>query len=341
MRAGLVTGQRRFELVEVPEPEARPGTAVVHITRCGICGTDLHGFLGSDPYTPSICGHEWVGTVAELGAGVDHLTEGDRVVAGIAPACGRCPECTAGRTAYCVQAFLGMIGRDRLAPPHGGFAPRIAVDAARLVRVDLALTDDEAAIVEPTTVALHAVLRSRPRAGEVVVVQGCGPIGLLTLQCALALDAAAVIAVEPDAKRRELALSLGADEALSPADAAARFGRAGADLVFECAGVPSTVQQAVDLVRRGGRVNLVGLASGTATIAPGSWLVKEVSVVASLGYLHHEFGEAIALIADGSVQVAPLHDCTVTLAELPAAIAELADDPSSAIKVLVDVTDRT
>jgi L-iditol 2-dehydrogenase len=121
----------------------------------------------------------------------------------------------------------------------------------------------------------------------------------------------------------------------------ARFGRAGADLVFECAGVPSTVQQAVDLVRRGGRVNLVGLASGTATIAPGSWLVKEVSVVASLGYLHHEFGEAIALIADGSVQVAPLHDRTVTLAELPAAIAELADDPSSAIKVLVDVTDRT
>jgi (R,R)-butanediol dehydrogenase/meso-butanediol dehydrogenase/diacetyl reductase len=234
-----------------------------------------------------------------------------------------------------------MIGRDRLAQPHGGFAPRIAIDAARLVRVDLALTDDEAAVVEPTTVALHAVLRSRPRAGEVVVVQGCGPIGLLTLQCALALDAAAVIAVEPDAKRRELALSLGADEALSPADAAARFGRAGADLVFECAGVPSTVQQAVDLVRRGGRVNLVGLASGTATIAPGSWLVKEVSVVASLGYLHHEFGEAIALIADGSVQVAPLHDRTVTLAELPAAIAELADDPSSAIKVLVDVTDRT
>jgi (R,R)-butanediol dehydrogenase/meso-butanediol dehydrogenase/diacetyl reductase len=234
-----------------------------------------------------------------------------------------------------------MIGRDRLAPPHGGFAPRIAVDAGRLVRVDQALTDDEAAIVEPTTVALHAVLRSRPRAGEVVVVQGCGPIGLLTLQCALALGAAAVIAVEPDEKRRELAVALGADEALSPADAATRFGRAGADLVFECAGVASTVQQAVDLVRRGGRVNLVGLASGTATISPGSWLVKEVSVVASLGYLHHEFGEAIALIADGSVQVEPLHDRTVSLDELPAAIAELADDPSSAIKVLVDVTDRS
>lgn len=339
MRAGLVTGQRHFELVEVPEPEARPGTAVVHISRCGICGTDLHGFLGSEPYTPSICGHEWVGTVAQLGAGVEHLAEGDRVVAGIAPACGRCPECSAGRSAYCVQAFLGMIGRDRLAPPHGGFAPRIAVDAARLVRVDQALSDDDAAIVEPTTVALHAVLRSRPRVGEVVVVQGCGPIGLLTLQCALALDASTVIAVEPSPGRRELARALGADEAITPDDAASRFARAGADLVFECAGVPSTVQQAVDLVRRGGRVNLVGLASGTATINPGSWLVKEVSVVASLGYLHHEFGEAIALIADGAVQVAPLHDRTVTLDELPTTIAQLADDPSSAVKVLVDVTE--
>lgn len=339
MRAGLVTSQRRFELIEVPEPEARPGTAVVHISRCGICGTDLHGFLGSEPYTPSICGHEWVGTVAELGAGVEHLSEGDRVVAGIAPACGRCPECAVGRSAYCVQAFLGMIGRDRLAPPHGGFAPRIAVDAGRLVRVDHALSDDDAAIVEPTTVALHAVLRSRPRSGEVVVVQGCGPIGLLTLQCALALDASTVIAVEPSTGRRELARALGADEAITPDEAASRFARTGADLVFECAGVPSTVQQAVDLVRRGGRVNLVGLASGTATVNPGSWLVKEVSVVASLGYLHHEFGEAIALIADGAVQVAPLHDRTVTLDELPTTIAQLANDPASAVKVLVDVTD--
>ena len=338
MRAGLVTGQRRFELIELPEPEARPGTAVVHIARCGICGTDLHGFLGAAPYTPAICGHEWVGTVASLGEGVDHLAEGDRVVAGIAPACGRCPECTAGRSAYCIPAFLGMIGRDRLAPPHGGFAPRIAVDATRLVRVEGALTDDEAALVEPTTVALHAVLRSRPRPGEVVVVQGCGPIGLLTLQCALALGASSVVAVEPAQGRRELARALGADDAITPDEASARFGRHGADLVFECAGVPATVQQAVHLVRRGGRVNLVGLASGAATIDPGSWLVKEVSVVASLGYLHHEFGEAIALIADGAVQVAPLHDRTVTLDELPATIAELADDPASAVKVLVDVT---
>lgn len=339
MRAGLVTGQRQFELVVVPEPKVRPGVAVVGIVRCGICGTDVHGYLGPDPYTPAICGHEWVGTVIGIGADVTHLAEGDRVVAGIAPACGRCPECTAGRTAYCVQAFLGMIGRDRLAPPHGGFAPRIAVDAGRLIPLGRGLTDDEAAFVEPTTVALHAVLRTRPLAGETVVVQGCGPIGLLTLQCAAALGASSIVAVDPLAQRRDLALGLGADEVLTPDEAIERFGRRGADLVFECAGASATVQQAVDLVRRGGRVNLVGLATGAATISPATWLVKEVSLVASLGYLHHEFDEAIDLMADGAVQVGPLHDRTVALDDLPHTFAELAEDPACAVKVLVDTTD--
>lgn len=338
MKVGLVTAQRRFELVEMPEPVAVAGAAVVHVTRCGICGTDLHGFLGADPYNPAICGHEWVGTVSAVGHGVDNVTEGDRVVAAIAPACGRCPECLAGRPAYCLVSFLGMIGRDALAPPHGGFAPRIALDAARLVQVHPKLTDDQAAVVEPTTVALHAVQRTLPHPGETVVVQGCGPIGLLTLQCARALGAETVIAIEPSPHRRDLALQLGAAEALTPEQATERFGREGADLVFECAGIPATVQQAVNLVRRGGRVNLVGLASGMASISPHTWLIKEVTVVASLGYLHHEFGEVIDLIADGAVRVDPLHDRTVTLAELPAAIEQLADDPSSAIKVLVDTT---
>lgn len=336
MRAGLVTAPRRFELVEVAEPVPAPDVAVVEIARCGICGTDLHGFLGPDPYNPAICGHEWVGTVVAVGPGVTTVGEGDRVVAGIAPACGECAECRAGRPDYCIVAFLGMIGRDSLAPPHGGFAPRIAIAAARLVGVHVPIDDDRAAIVEPATVALHAVDRSLPRDGELVVVQGCGPIGLLTLQCARARGAATVVAVEPSPARRALAVELGADEAITPEAARERFGREGADLVFECAGVPAAVQQAVDLVRRGGRVNLVGVASGAATIAPATWLVKEVSLTASLGYLHHEFGETMDLIADGAVRVDALHDDTIGLDDLPATIAALADDPSRAVKVLVD-----
>ena len=338
MLAGLVTGQRRFELVEVPEPEAGPSLAVVQVTKCGICGTDLHGFLGSDPYNPAICGHEWVGHVSAVGAGVTRVSEGDRVVLAAPPSCGQCAECLAGRPAYCPIAFLGMVGRDPLAPKHGGFAKAIAVDAARLVHVHAPISDDQAAVVEPAVVALHAVDRMLPRDGETVVVQGCGPIGLLTLQCAIARGASHVVAIEPAANRRELALQLGAAEAIHPSEAAERFRRQGADLVYECAGVPATIQQAVDLARRGGRVDIVGLASGAATISPSTWLIKEITVTAAIGHLHHEVSDVIDLIADGLVRTEPLHDRTVGLAELPAVIEEMADDPSNAIKVLVDPT---
>jgi (R,R)-butanediol dehydrogenase/meso-butanediol dehydrogenase/diacetyl reductase len=335
VRAGIVTAPRRFELVDFARPEPKPGTAVVDVALCGICGTDLHGFLGPDPYNPSICGHELTGTIAAVGESVTHVREGDRVIAGIAPPCGRCDPCRAGQADRCLTAFLGMVGRDALAPPHGGFAPQVAYDASRLIPVTGGLTDAQAAMIEPTTVALHATHRTPVPLGAVVVVQGCGPIGLLTLQCAKADGAGRLIAVEPNEHRRALALELGADEAVTPEEAPAVLGD-GADLVFECAGAPPTLQAAVDLVRSGGTVNLVGLASGEAAVRPGVWLVKEVAVVASLGYLHHEFAQAMDLVADGRIRLEPLHDSTVALDELPAAIERLADDPSSAVKVLVD-----
>jgi (R,R)-butanediol dehydrogenase / meso-butanediol dehydrogenase / diacetyl reductase len=335
MKAGLVTGQRRFELVEFPTPTPQPGTAVVDVALCGICGTDLHGFLSAEPYNPAICGHELSGTVTAVGEGVRNVREGDRVVAGSAAACGGCDPCRAGQPEWCFTSFMGFVGRDALAPPHGAFAPQVAYAAERLIPVLEGLTDEQAAIVEPATVALHAVHRTSVRLGDTVVVQGCGPIGLLTLQYAKANGAGRLVAVEPNDHRRALALDVGADEAVTPGEALAAVGP-GADLVFECAGIPATIQTAVDLVRRGGTVNMVGFTADTAAIQPAQWLVKEVTVVGSLGYLHHEFAESMALIADGRVNVDTLHDATVVLDDLPAAIERLADDPSSAVKVLVD-----
>lgn len=336
MKAALITGYRTMEFIEFPEPTATAGKAVVQVDSCGICGTDLHGFLSKDPYNPAICGHEFSGTVSAVAADVRNVREGDRVVCGVSAACGRCPDCIAGRTNYCSYAFLNALGRDPLAPPHGAFAPAIAVDSLRLIKTQASLSSDQASIVEPATVAYHAVMRTLPTPGDVVIIQGCGPIGLLTLQVARAAGAGRVIAVEPNELRRAKAIAVGADEALTPDEARERFGAKGADLVFECAGVPPTIQSAVEFVRRGGRVNLVGLASGSATISPHLWLIKEVTFVASLAYNHHDFVETMDLMADGRIKVEPLHDKTVGLSQLPETIAELADDPSSAIKVLVD-----
>lgn len=341
MQVALVEGKRRIALRDMPEPEPAPGKAVVEIAYCGICGTDVHAWASGEPYNPAICGHEWSGTVASTGSGVAHVKEGDRVAIGIAPACGQCPDCRSGRGAYCSSAFMGMLGIGPLAAPHGGFARAIAIDASRLVPVRAALSDEAAAMLEPATVALHAVRRTPLRLGDACVVLGAGPIGLLTQQCARAAGAGAVVVVEPHPVRRERARQLGATAVVDPRseDVAARvraaLGPLGADVVFECAGIPQTIDQAASLVKRGGVVSLVGLASLPALITSATWLVNEVRAVASLGYLNEEFDLTMSLVEDGRLELAPLHTKTVGLRELPAAFERLHDSPAE-IKILVD-----
>ncbi len=341
MHAALITARGVIELVEFPDPTPAAEGVVVDIAFCGICGTDVHAYQSDEPYNPAICGHEWSGTVSAVGAQVRSLTEGDRVVVAVAPSCGRCTACRRGHAARCEVAFLSAIGRDAMAPLHGGFAPRIAVAASRVVKTNPALTDDQAAQVEPCTVALHAVRHSGVRLGDIAVVQGAGPIGVGVMQWVRAAGAGQVVVVEPSAERRALALALGAHHGVAPGDEANAVLRElthglGADIVYECVGRPFAVQSAVDLARRGGSMCLVGLADGDAPISPGAWLVKEISVTSSLAYLHEEFEMSMGMIADGRVAVEPLHTSTVGLDGLEAALVDLASGHTSQMKVLVD-----
>ena len=341
MQVGLVTGERKIELVDMPDPTPEANKAVVDISFCGICGTDLHAYLSGRPYNPAICGHEWVGNVSGIGAGVSNVREGDRVAIGMATACGRCPPCTQGDAAHCEVSFMGAIGVGPMAAPHGGFAPAIGFAADRLYQVPAALSDAQAGLLEPATVAVHALRRTPVRLGDAVAVIGGGPIGLLVLQAARISGAGTVILLEPEDTRRELGVTLGADLAIDPTqdDAATaiehHLGRAGADVVFECAGIAPTIQQAVDLARRGGVVSLVGVPTGAATIDAAGWLVKEIQLVSSIAYLHEDFEITKHLVADGRIQTAPLHTSTVGLGDMEAAFNRLAEHPSE-VKILVD-----
>ena len=148
MFAALITGKGTVEMVEFADPTPAPKGVVVDISFCGICGTDIHAYQSGKPYHPAICGHEWAGVVSAKGAEVKSFTEGDRVIVATAPACGSCEACRAGQADRCQVAFLSMIGRDPLAPAHGGFAQRIPVAAARVVKTNTALTEQQAAMVE-------------------------------------------------------------------------------------------------------------------------------------------------------------------------------------------------
>lgn len=341
MQVGLVTGTRCVELVEMPQPTPSPGRAVVDISYCGICGTDLHAYLSGHPYNPAICGHEWVGHVSAIGADVHGCKEGDRVAIGVGSACGQCDTCRRGDADHCEIAFAGAIGVGPMAASHGGFAPAIAFDAQRLYQVPATLTDEQAGLLEPATVAVHALRRTPIMLGDSVVVIGAGPIGLLVLQAARISGAGTIVLIEPEPSRRQLAGQLGADLLLDPNSddittaLHSHLGQTGADIVFECAGIPATIQQAVDLVRRGGVVSMVGVATSAATIDAAGWMVKELRLVSSIAYLHEDFEITKSLVADGRIQTDPLHTSTVSLTELDDAFARLAEKPSE-VKILVD-----
>jgi threonine dehydrogenase-like Zn-dependent dehydrogenase len=261
--AGLITRERRLEVVEVPEPEPGDGQALVQVDRCGICGSDVSAYRSGKPYPPILHGHEWTGTV--LGGRGIPVAEGARVVLGAAPPCGRCPSCRAGRPQHC-ELVLHMLPP---VPPHGGYAPRINVDAARLHPIPDHITSDAAALIEPATVALHGVRRTDLQAGDRVVVTGAGAIGLLTAQLAV-LAGAEVMVVEPDPERRAMAAGYASATFASTEELDAPV-----DVAFECAGANAAVDAAVRALRNGGQVTLIGVAAGALTIESDQWLIRE------------------------------------------------------------------
>jgi (R,R)-butanediol dehydrogenase/meso-butanediol dehydrogenase/diacetyl reductase len=234
---------------------------------------------------------------------------------------------------------MQSITADPLGSAHGGYAPAIAVSADRVARVPDELSDEAAAQVEPATVAYHGVRLSRLRLGDVVAVLGAGPIGLFTMQWVRAAGASRVVVVEGSPTRAALAGDLGADAVTAPGEEAAdavavASGGLGADVVFECAGVPEAIQGAVDLARRGGSVAIIGLADRPASITPVTWLARELTVTSSLGYHQAEFARSMAMMAAGRVLADPLHTRTVGPGALHDAMADLAGGAPDDVKIL-------
>ena len=338
MQARLITGRERIETREVAEPEARPGAAVVAIERCGICGTDVAAYRSGDPYPPFLCGHEWVGRVAATGSGVTGIREGDRAVMGVPVACGVCPECRAGHAHRCAAIMALAYGLHPLTPPHGGYAPRIAVPADHLVFVPEDLPVDAAAQVEPATVALHAIRRRPPRVGDRVLVLGAGPIGLYAAQLARIAGAGEVYVLEPKAERRALAAELGATLALAPGPETFesirdRTGRLGVDLVYECSGSQAAMDAGFELVRPGGAFMLIGVSSAGIRLDPLACITKEILLDNSTAHHHHEFRIAMDLMLDGRLRTDPILSRTVSLDGLADAFASLASGRDAKILV--------
>ena len=265
-------GRMVIEACERPAPG--PDEVVIKIARVGVCGSDIHGFRFG-PYIPprpgqSVgLGHEPSGVVAEVGRGVADLKAGDRVCIEPGRPCYTCEFCLSGHYNTCPDVdFMAT------APSYRGALTEYLVHPANLVfRLPDELSLDEGALVEPASVATHAVEMAGPLLGRTVVVLGSGAVGLMVSMVARMAGARCVVAVDLQQRRLDKALRLGADAAINAreADVAGRIrqivGRYGADVVFETAGAVATVELGLAVVKRRGRILVVGTVPGEAPVS--------------------------------------------------------------------------
>lgn len=307
MKAALLHGIRDLRIQDVEAPVPADDEVLIRIRANGICGSDIHfyaeGRLGpfvvDRPYIP---GHECIGEVAGCGKAVRRRRLGERVVIEPGIPCRKCELCKTGYYNLCPDVvFLS-------APPiNGTFAEYAAVAEDFAHPVPDNMTDDQGALVEPVAVGLHAVNVGGVRAGNSVAILGAGPIGLLTMQCAMAAGAADVIVSDVEENRLAVASELGATVLLHagrcdvPAQVMEHTGGRGVDAVFETAGRVATHQMTVQIVRRGGTVVFVGWAEERAYPFDMAMLMEKEVVLRGINRYRNVFPEAVRLIAAGRI----------------------------------------
>ncbi len=321
MKAAVFHGSGQpLTIEDVPVPEPRPGEVVIRVAACGLCHTDLH-YLDHGVSTfkapPIVLGHEAAGTVARSGAGVSGFKEGDRVLVPSVWSCGRCRFCRAGRENLCSDLVMPGNHTD------GAFAEFLAVPAKELVPVPPSIPLERACIIaDAVSTPYHAVKRrGRVRAGDTVAVVGCGGVGLNVVQCA-ALAGATVVAVDLNDTRLALAKRLGARHAINAATTervdkeVRKLTDGGVDVAFEVVGNPKTIDLAFNLIRKGGRLVVIGFSQDPVPINVGKLMFYELELVGSLGCGAGEYPEIVALVESGRLTLDPIVSGTFPLDEI-------------------------
>ena len=337
MPAAVLAAVGTLALEERPLPALRrPDDVLLDVECCGICGTDLH-ILSDPPGHPAkvgvVLGHEFVGVVRDVGEAVTSFGLGDRVVVAANVSCGQCVWCRRGLVNHCESFSTHGIFVD------GGLAPNVVVPARSCFPISPDVPAPVAALAEPLSTVVNGVKLAGVFPGETAVVIGAGPIGMM-FTALLDAAGAAVIAIEPNEQRLELAVTMGATAAVDPRqeDAAERVrrltGGLGADCVVDAVG--SQLPAALELVRKAGRIVLFGMNSkARAEIAQNRITRDELSILGGyVGRPEDVFPVAVSLLEQGRVDLAPLVTHRVPLSRLPEAIDELR--AGRAVKVEVE-----
>jgi threonine dehydrogenase-like Zn-dependent dehydrogenase len=337
MKAVVWNGPEEMAVEEVPEPTVEPGTVIVRPDAVGICGSEIEGYLGKmgNRTPPLVMGHEFAGTVSEVGEGVDEGLVGRTVAVNPLSSDGTCPLCRAGYTNLCPNRKLVGIHSP------GGFAEYALAPAQNVYPLPEGVEARTGALAEPLANGVHAVrLGLAGHLVEHAVVVGAGTIGLMCLQAAVLDGIPEVSVVEPHEARREQAFELGASAAYGSGEEAREALEGpteglGADLVIDAVGAEVTRRIAVEeLLRPGGRVVFIGLHDDETTLGYHGVVRGQLDLQGSYAYTAEDYEQALEWLVEGRAGIGNLPPA-LPLEEGPNAFAELVRGPSSRIKVFL------
>lgn len=334
MKVASVIAPGELGLTEGAKPIPGANEAVLRVDRVGICGSDLH--ILPIVAIGSVIGHEFVGTVSEVGSSVTTLSVGDRVCSLPCIGCGDCEPCLSGDPMKCSQVRMHGSGEE---PGLGGFAEYVLVGENECVKLPESLDAATAALIEPLTVGLHLVERAGIALNEHLVVLGAGPIGLTVVLWARALGVAQILVSDPVAARRDVALRMGATAVLDPssvdlAEACQEQWGCLPEVVIECMGRAGRFDIATQTVARNGRVILGGMMLEPETVDSMTPFIKGVSVEYVIQYAMKHYYHTVDMLAQGRIDPTPMISAEIPLEELPL-MMQVLEKPNELCKVLV------
>lgn len=346
MKGAVYHGPRDIRIEEVPEPTPQPGQVLIEVSRNGICGSDLHTYVGASKggatmHVPGIVlGHEFAGTVRDVGDGVDDIAVGSHVAIAPIEWCGTCYSCTHSWPQMCRS--IGLYGGYRH-PLHGGLAPLVSVSRRSAFVVPEGLGVVEAALTEPMAVAVHAARRAPNLLGADVMVLGAGPIGLGILQAAIAAGARRTIVTEISEARRRAAVHVGASVVVDPStgDPRAAVGDLtshGVDVVFETTANDTALGQGLRSLRpRGTLVSVAGWGE-LARVDMGLSMAKEIDIRFAMTYEPAvDYPATLDMLATGAFDTDVLISDHISLDRLiEDGLEELLHHAGRHVKILVD-----
>ncbi len=348
MKAVVLHGADDMRVETWPRPEPGPGEVLLKVEVASICGTDvkvLHRTLMGQPAGPFVMGHEYAGTVVGLGAGVDEFRVGDRVAVEVHKGCDRCDNCIKGWYTSCLN--YGDVSKGHRAKGltcDGGFAEYAVNHINTLYRLPENLSFEQACMVTTAASPLWAIdLMGGYVAGETVLVQGPGPIGLIGVQLCKALGAARVILTGTRDSRLTIGKRLGADFTINvrKENLAERVreitGGRGADCVLECAGGPTSMQEALENVKRGGRIGVVAWYGGPVQVDMNLAVRSNVRIYAARGEGGMNSGRSLALMSAGKILADPIITHHFRLDQIHEAFHTYIERIDNALKVVIHV----